>query len=94
MEENLTGNGTEFPENEAQALNEESEEDEKARKAAEKAVKRQETARKVKKFLVENKDVLILAGQLTLVTIVCIAGIKNDIMPDCCRKKKRRKKRR
>lgn len=68
MEENLTGNETEF-------------------------LERQETARKVKKFLVENKDALILAGQLTLVVVVCIAGIKNDIMPDCCRKKKKRKKR-
>lgn len=56
--------------------------------------KRAEMIRKVKKFLYDNKDALILSGQLAIVALVCVAGIKNDLVPDaCCKKKKKKKKR-
>ena len=52
---------------------------------------------KVEDFLVKNKDALLLGGQLALVVLVCVAGIRNDLEPQncCCRKcrKKRKKKR-
>lgn len=60
--------------------------DESRKKAA-------ETIEKIKKFLLENKDILILSGQLALVTLVCVVGIKNDLTPDSCCKKKKKKKR-
>lgn len=66
--------------------------EEEAEKARQKELKKQETIRKVKTFLLENKDILILSGQLALVTLICVAGIKNDLTPDCCKKKKKRKK--
>lgn len=66
--------------------------EEEAEKARQKELKKQETIRKVKTFLLENKDILLLSGQLALVTLVCVAGIKNDLTPDCCKKKKKRKK--
>lgn len=74
-------------------LGEAASEEEEAAKKAEREAKRQETIRRIKTFLLENKDALILAGQLTLVTIVCVVSIRNDLTPDCCKKKKRRKKR-
>ena len=50
-----------------------------------------------KEFLIENKDMLFLAGQLALVALVCVAGIRNDLEPQDCRcrrcRKKRKKKR-
>ena len=52
-----------------------------------------ETIEKVKKFLLDNKDILILSGQLALVALVCVVGIKNDLTPDRCCKKRRKKKR-
>ena len=51
------------------------------------------TIEKVKKFLLDNKDILILSGQLALVALVCVVGIKNDLTPEQCCKKKRKKKR-
>ena len=52
-----------------------------------------ETMEKVKKFLLDNKDILILSGQLALVALVCVVGIKNDLIPEHCCKKRRKKKR-
>lgn len=54
---------------------------------------------KVKEFLLKNKDELLFAAQLTLVAIVCVKGIMNDLEPqDCrcrkCRKKRKKRKRR
>ena len=50
---------------------------------------------KVKEFLLENKDVLILSGQLALVVLVCAVGIRNDLIPDgCCQKCRKKKKKR
>ena len=54
-----------------------------------------EVLEKVKGFLVENKDVLLLAGQLAIVAMICVAGIRNDMEPQncCCRRcRKKRKK--
>lgn len=50
---------------------------------------------KIKDFLLENKDILILGGQLALVLLVCAAGIKNDLTADgCCKKCRKKKKKR
>lgn len=52
---------------------------------------------KVKEFLLKNKDALFLGGQLALVALVCVMGIRNDLEPQDCRcrrcRKKRKKKR-
>ena len=56
-----------------------------------------EMLEKVKGFLLENKDALLLAGQIAIVAMICVAGIRNDMEPQncCCRRcrKKRKKKR-
>lgn len=49
---------------------------------------------KVKAFLLENKDVLLFSGQIALVVLVCVVGIRNDLAPQDCRCKKCRKKKR
>ena len=62
-------------------------------KRLEKERKRREAIQRTKSFLYENRDVLILSGQLALVVLVCTVGIKNDLMPDgCCKKKKKKRK--
>lgn len=59
----------------------------------EKERKRKEAIQRAKSFLYENRDLLILSGQLALVVLVCAVGIKNDLMPDgCCKKKKKKRK--
>jgi len=54
---------------------------------------------KVKKFLLEKKDVLLFGGQIALVLLVLVKGIQNDLAPQDCKckrcqrkRKKRRKK--
>ena len=47
----------------------------------------------VLKFVRDNKDALLLAGQLALVALICVAGIRNDLEPQDCRCRKCRKKR-
>lgn len=47
---------------------------------------------KIKGFLLKNVNSIILAGQMLLVVIVCVAGIKNDLQPDCKKKKKKKRK--
>ena len=65
--------------------------------AGEKRNAKSEVLEKVKGFLLENKDALMLAGQIAIVAMICVAGIRNDMEPrDCCCKrcrKKRKKKR-
>ena len=54
-----------------------------------------EVLEKVKGFLLENKDALMLAGQIAIVAMICVAGIRNDMEPQncCCRRcRKKRKK--
>lgn len=46
-----------------------------------------------KDFLWKNMDALVLTGQLLLVAVVCIAGIKKDLPTADPGRKKRRKKR-
>ncbi|MBO4515318.1 MAG: hypothetical protein J5721_06545 [Lachnospiraceae bacterium] len=48
---------------------------------------------KTKEFLIKNKDLLFLGGQLALVTLVVVSGIRNDLEPQDCRCKRCRKKR-
>lgn len=74
-------------------LGEPTPEEQEAERKAQREAERQEKIRRVKAFLLENKDALILAGQLTLVAVVCVVSIRNELMSDCCKKKKRRKKR-
>lgn len=98
MEEDRINDGAGKMEEEAMLdvtpdLGEPTPEELEAEKKAQRQEKMRETVRKVKAFLLENKDVLILAGQLTLVTIVCVTSIRNELTPDCCKKKKKRKKR-
>ncbi len=98
MEEDRINDGADKMEEEAMLdvtpdLGEPTPEELEAEKKAQRQEKMRETVRKVKAFLLENKDVLILAGQLTLVTIVCVTSIRNELTPACCKKKKKRKKR-
>lgn len=54
----------------------------------------EELWQKIGDFLLKNKDELLLAGQLGLVALICLVGIRNDLVPPQCCKKKRKKKRR
>lgn len=45
---------------------------------------------KIKGFLEENVDSIVFAGQLLLVAVVCISGIKGDLNPQEKKGKKRR----
>ncbi len=74
-------------------LGESTPEEQEAERKAQREAKKQENIRRVKAFLLENKDALILAGQLTLVAVGCVVSIRNELTSDCCKKKKRRKKR-
>lgn len=58
----------------------------------EKVEDKKKASERIKEFLLKNKDVIILSGQLALVLAVCVAGIKNDLAPQDCRCKKCRKK--
>ena len=59
---------------------------------------KKEMLNQVKTFLLEHKDELILGGQIAMVVLICAAGIRNDMEPQCCqcrrcrKKKKKRKK--
>lgn len=98
-EERLTGE-EELTEEEKLAEEEKQESDAQEKEKQEKEKqenerKRAEAIAKVKDFLLENKDILILSGQLALVVLVCAAGIKNDLIPDgCCKKCRKKKKKR
>ena len=81
------GNEQDAPETEQAAAGAEQEENGEQEKSM------AETIEKVKKFLLDNKDILILSGQLALVALVCVVGIKNDLTPEQCCKKKHKKKR-
>lgn len=96
MEEGRINGGAEKMEEEAMLdmtpdLGEPTPEEMEAAKKAQRQEKRQEAIRRVKAFLLDNKDVLILAGQLTLVTIVCVTSIRNELTPNCCKKKRKKR---
>ncbi|MBQ3905630.1 MAG: hypothetical protein II743_02585 [Lachnospiraceae bacterium] len=48
---------------------------------------------KAKDFLLKNKDLLLLSGQLALAAVVVFCGIRNDLEPQDCKCKRCRKKR-
>ena len=53
-----------------------------------------EQSQRLKSFLCDNRELLILGIQLTLVAVVCFVGIRNDLdLCSCNGKKKRRNKR-
>lgn len=93
MGENPLGKESEETSQASDLANEEDEEARKEAERLEKERKRAETIQKIKTFLYENKDALILSGQLAVVALVCVVGIKNDLLPEGCCKKKRKKKR-
>jgi len=91
--EDMAKEAEEVNEDPAKEAEESAEDPAKEAERLEKERKRKEAIQRAKSFLYENRDLLILSGQLALVVLVCAVGIKNDLMPDgCCKKKKKKRK--